>query len=71
MPIAPHLQRESPRPATDLAALTDSFHLNLTAFGLLAFAVGLFIVHAAVGLAFEQRRAVFRTLRALGLPLGG
>ncbi len=51
----------------DLARLTDSFHLNLTAFGLLAFAVGLFIVYAAIGLAFEQRRPVFRTLRALGL----
>ena len=48
-------------------ALTDSFHLNLTAFGLLSFAVGLFIVHGAVGLAFEQRRATFRTLRAWGV----
>ncbi|HSG57407.1 MAG TPA: FtsX-like permease family protein, partial [Paracoccaceae bacterium] len=45
-----------------------SFHLNLTAFGFLAFAVGLFIVHAAIALAFEQRRPVFRTLRALGVP---
>ncbi len=54
----------------DLARLTDSFHLNLTAFGLLAFAVGLFIVYSAIGLAFEQRRPVFRTLRALGLPAG-
>ena len=47
--------------------LTDSFHLNLTAFGLLAFVVGLFIVHGTIGLAFEQRRNVFRTLRVLGL----
>jgi putative ABC transport system permease protein len=31
--------------------------------------VGLFIVHGAVGLAFEQRRATVRTLRALGMPL--
>ncbi len=62
--IAPDLERQDP--AT--ARLTDSFHLNLTAFGLLAFAVGLFIVHGTVGLAFEQRRAMFRTLRALGLP---
>ena len=54
---------------TDVSRLTDSFHLNLTAFGLLSFAVGLFIVHAAIGLAFEQRRATVRTLRALGLPL--
>ncbi|ABG31831.1 ABC transporter permease [Roseobacter denitrificans] len=53
----------------DVARLTQSFHLNLTAFGLLSFAVGIFIVYGAVGLAFEQRRAVFRTLRALGLPL--
>jgi putative ABC transport system permease protein len=58
-----------PANGTDLAGLTDSFHLNLTAFGLLAFAVGLFIVHSAIGLAFEQRRAMVRTLRALGLPL--
>lgn len=62
--IAPDLERQDP--AT--ARLTDSFHLNLTAFGLLAFAVGLFIVHGTVGLAFEQRRSMFRTLRALGLP---
>ena len=57
-------------PAADdgLARLTDSFHLNLTAFGVLAFAVGIFIVHAAIGLAFEQRRAMMRTLRALGVP---
>ncbi len=67
--IVPHLDRIAPAGDGGLAALTDSFHLNLTAFGLLAFAVGLFIVHSAVGLAFEQRRAMFRTLRALGLPL--
>ncbi len=54
----------------DVARLTESFHLNLTAFGLLSFAVGIFIVYGAIGLAFEQRRPVFRTLRTLGLPLG-
>ncbi|MFK7745267.1 MAG: FtsX-like permease family protein [Roseobacter sp.] len=54
---------------SDVARLTQSFHLNLTAFGLLSFAVGIFIVYGAVGLAFEQRRGVFRTLRALGVPL--
>ena len=66
--IAPDLQLETPATAEDLGRLTDSFHLNLTAFGLLSFAVGLFIVNGAVGLAFEQRRPVFRTLRALGVP---
>ncbi len=59
-----------PTQAGDITRLTDSFHLNLTAFGLLSFAVGLFIVHAAIGLAFEQRRSSFRTLRAVGVPLG-
>jgi putative ABC transport system permease protein len=63
------LVRAAPAVDTDVAQLTDSFHLNLTAFGLLAFAVGLFIVHSAIGLAFEQRRATVRTLRALGTPL--
>ena len=55
-----------PAQRSDMARLTDSFHLNLTAFGLLSFAVGLFIVYSAIGLAFEQRRVLFRTLRALG-----
>lgn len=67
--VAPELV-ESPSPeGGDVARLTDSFHLNLTAFGLLSFAVGLFIVHGAIGLAFEQRRPMVRTLRALGAPL--
>ena len=66
--LAPDLVKRAPAAETDISRLTDSFHLNLTAFGFLAFAVGLFIVHAAIGLAFEQRRPVFRTLRALGLP---
>ncbi|TVP73808.1 MAG: FtsX-like permease family protein [Rhodobacteraceae bacterium] len=67
--LAPDLRLIAPGEGATLDGLTQSFHLNLTAFGLLAFAVGLFIVHSAVGLAFEQRRAMFRTLRALGLPL--
>lgn len=66
--VAPSLVRQ---PAQDTGAnrLTDSFHLNLTAFGLLSFAVGIFIVHGTISLAFEQRRSMVRTLRALGVPL--
>ncbi|MBR1276437.1 ABC transporter permease [Bradyrhizobium sp. AUGA SZCCT0283] len=56
-----------PDPETDLERLTDSFHLNLTAFGFLSFFVGLFIVNSAIGLAFEQRLPVLRTLRACGV----
>ncbi|MDA7086635.1 FtsX-like permease family protein [Pseudomonas sp. SA3-5] len=55
----------------NLAQLTDSFHLNLSALGLLAFVVGLFIVHAAIGLALEQRRVLLRNLRSCGVSLRG
>jgi putative ABC transport system permease protein len=51
----------------NLARLTESFHLNLDALGVLSFVVGLFIVHAAIGLALEQRRGLLRTLRACGV----
>src|SRR5207244_13224753 len=61
------LQLIEPDAATDLERLTDSFHLNLTAFGLLSFFVGLFIVNSAVGLAFEQRLPMLRTLRSCGV----
>ncbi len=67
--VAPDLTMQAAQGGTDIAGLTDSFHLNLTAFGLLSFAVGIFIVHGAIGLAFEQRRGMVRTLRALGVPL--
>jgi putative ABC transport system permease protein len=67
--VAAGLTRSTPSDGGNVARLTDSFHLNLTAFGLLSFAVGLFIVHGAIGLVFEQRRQMVRTLRALGAPL--
>ncbi len=70
-PIAEATSLELRRPGSDNdpGELTGSFHLNLTAFGLLSFGVGLFIAHSAIGLAVEQRRTVIRTLRALGMPL--
>lgn len=67
--IAPGLILRSAQQVADVAQLTDSFHLNLTAFGFLSFAVGLFIVHSTIGLAFEQRRGMIRTIRSLGVPL--
>ncbi|MEE5100667.1 FtsX-like permease family protein [Pseudomonas alliivorans] len=51
----------------NLERLTESFHLNLNALGVLSFIVGLFIVHAAIGLALEQRRGLLRNLRASGV----
>ena len=67
--IVPHLRLQGASQTADVGELTDSFHLNLTAFGLLSFAVGLFIVYSTIGLAFEQRRGIVRTLRALGVSL--
>ncbi|MGA2290747.1 ABC transporter permease [Bradyrhizobium sp.] len=61
------LRLVAPDAESDLERLTDSFHLNLTAFGFLSFVVGLFIVNSAVGLAFEQRLPMLRTLRACGV----
>ncbi|MBF8748576.1 MULTISPECIES: ABC transporter permease [Pseudomonas] len=67
--IAARLKVLSATDDGDLERLTASFHLNLTALGLLAFVVGLFIAHAAIGLALEQRRGLIRTLRACGVSL--
>ena len=65
--VGDQLRLVEPNAESDLERLTDSFHLNLTAFGLLSFVVGLFIVNSAVGLAFEQRLPMVRTLRACGV----
>jgi putative ABC transport system permease protein len=65
--VGDRLRLVGPDAESDLERLTDSFHLNLTAFGLLSFLVGLFIVNSAIGLAFEQRLPMLRTLRACGV----
>jgi putative ABC transport system permease protein len=65
--VGDRLRLVEPDAERDLERLTDSFHLNLTAFGLLSFLVGLFIVNSAIGLAFEQRLPMLRTLRACGV----
>ncbi|MGH6642089.1 MAG: FtsX-like permease family protein, partial [Bradyrhizobium sp.] len=65
--VGDRLRLIAPDAESDLERLTDSFHLNLTAFGLLSFFVGLFIVNSAIGLAFEQRLPTLRTLRACGV----
>jgi putative ABC transport system permease protein len=65
--VGDKLRLIEPDAESDLERLTDSFHLNLTAFGLLSFVVGLFIVNSAIGLAFEQRLPMLRTLRACGV----
>ncbi|APC14783.1 ABC transporter permease [Pseudomonas frederiksbergensis] len=67
--LAGQLQLKRSGEENNLSRLTESFHLNLDALGFLSFVVGLFIVHAAIGLALEQRRGLFRTLRACGVSV--
>ncbi|UWF52237.1 ABC transporter permease [Pseudomonas sp. N3-W] len=66
-PFKNRLQLKTAGEENNLSRLTESFHLNLDALGFLSFVVGLFIVHAAIGLALEQRRSLLRTLRACGV----
>jgi putative ABC transport system permease protein len=66
-PLPQGLQLSKGGEENSLARLTESFHLNLDALGFLSFVVGLFIVHAAIGLALEQRRGLLRNLRACGV----
>ncbi|BDX06986.1 ABC transporter permease [Planctobacterium marinum] len=51
----------------DPATLTDSFHLNLLAMGLLMFIVCLFIVMNAFHLLYTERQPMFVMLRQMGV----
>lgn len=61
------LRRIEPESDQDIARLTDSFHLNLSALSLLAFLVGLMMVYSAVNLALTQRLVLKRILYACGV----
>ncbi|MBM7037037.1 ABC transporter permease [Vibrio ulleungensis] len=51
----------------DLQALTDSFHLNLTAMSLLAFLVGLFIAYNGVRYSLLKRDRLLMQLQHVGI----
>lgn len=53
----------------DLAELTESLHIQLSAMSLLSFAVGLFIVFNAVRFALNARATTIATLQELGVGL--
>jgi putative ABC transport system permease protein len=55
---------------SELEAMTRAFTTNLTALGLLALVVGMFLVHATMSFSIVQRRSSIATLRALGLRRG-
>ncbi|RKR04287.1 putative ABC transport system permease protein [Kushneria sinocarnis] len=65
--LADRYRRVSADQALAPGELSASFRLNLTAMGLLALVVGLFIVHSAMGLALSQRLDSLAVLRALGV----
>ena len=52
---------------TAFEQLTRAFELNLTALGLLALVVGMFLIYSTMSFAIVQRRPVFGTLLAIGL----
>ncbi|HEX6994415.1 MAG TPA: FtsX-like permease family protein [Gammaproteobacteria bacterium] len=52
---------------TAFEQLTRAFEINLTALGLLALVVGMFLIYSTMSFAIVQRRAVFGTLLAIGL----
>ncbi|MDG3087948.1 ABC transporter permease [Vibrio hannami] len=52
---------------TELSSLTQAFHMNLSAMGMLAFVVGLFIFYQAMSLSFVQRQPLVGILRQTGV----
>ncbi|SON48868.1 ABC transporter permease [Vibrio tapetis] len=53
----------------ELDSLTLAFHTNLTAMGMLAFFVGLFIFYQAMSLSFIQRQPLVGILRQTGVSV--
>ncbi|WP_070963092.1 ABC transporter permease [Vibrio sonorensis] len=51
----------------ELESLTQAFHLNLSAMGMLAFLVGLFIFYQAMSLSLTQRQPLVGMLRQTGV----
>ncbi|MCK6265811.1 ABC transporter permease [Vibrio sp. ZSDE26] len=52
---------------TELESLTNAFHMNLSALGMLSFVVGLFIFYQAISLSFVQRQPLVGMLRQTGV----
>jgi putative ABC transport system permease protein len=67
--LPPNLSLVKNQQALDLSQLTASLHTHLTAMGLLAFAVGLFIVFNAVRFSLLARQSTLTTLREMGVSI--
>jgi putative ABC transport system permease protein len=55
---------------TTVRDMTRAFHTNLTALGLLALLVGMFLIYNAQSFLLVQRRELFGRLRAVGVTRG-
>ncbi|MGF1742394.1 ABC transporter permease [Vibrio profundum] len=51
----------------EIESITKAFHMNLTAIGMLAFLVGLFIFYQAMSLSLAQRQPLVGILRQMGV----
>ncbi len=65
--LTKHLKLEPLTTGEDAAQLTDSFHLNLLAMGLLMFVVCMFVVMNALQLLMSKRLINFKIIRQLGV----
>lgn len=64
LPNGMELSRSS---RAELESITQAFHLNLSAMGMLAFVVGVFIFYQAMSLSFIQRQTLVGVMRQAGV----
>jgi len=67
--LLPNGMKLSQNTHAELDSLTLAFHTNLTAMGMLAFFVGLFIFYQAMSLSFVQRQPLVGILRQTGVSV--
>lgn len=65
--IIPNGMEFSKNSKAELESITQAFHMNLTAMGMLSFVVGLFIFYQAISLSFIQRQPMVGILRQAGV----
>ncbi|WP_413284366.1 ABC transporter permease [Vibrio sp. MA40-2] len=65
--ILPNGMTLSKSSRVELESLTQAFHLNLSAMGMLAFVVGVFIFYQAMSLSFIQRQTLVGVMRQAGV----
>jgi len=62
-----NIRYQAMQPPIQAAQMTDSFHLNLTAMGLLSLVVGGFLIYNAISFSFTDRHQLFVKMRLAGV----